>query len=155
MRLAGLIAAGIASSAGCTAVPPSCPEGATLREAPHAEGRTFWCADSRGRQQGDWMLVTRSGALLMKRRYRDGILDGPAAGFYASGRKHALGAYRNGKKEGEWRFWQESGRPIAKGRYENGLRHGTWTLWDAKGTHSRRVDYVRDVAQSGSEAPPR
>ena len=55
--------------------------------------------------------------------FKDGVLEGPYAAYYDSGRIRKKGTYVNGKEEGPWEFYLKTGKLKPRsGIYKNGVK---------------------------------
>lgn len=96
---------------------------------------------------------------------KEGVVEGPASYYYASGQLMETGTftkgqkdqkwvrysengsisavafYSLGKKTGTWLVYDESGRKRFEMNYENGDKTGVWTSWDENGAVASTKNY--------------
>jgi antitoxin component YwqK of YwqJK toxin-antitoxin module len=80
---------------------------------------------------------------------KDGVLNGKATYFFASGKVMEAGAMSNGLKNGQWTRYSENGITSAIGFYAAGKKSGTWTVFDEAGKKRMEMHYS-DGEKSGT-----
>lgn len=98
---------------------------------------------------------------------KEGVIEGEASYFYASGKLMesgyftkgqkdqkwtrysenggiiAIGFYKLGKKDGTWLVFDESGKKRFEMTYADGQKSGVWTSWDEQGKELSKADYTK------------
>lgn len=96
---------------------------------------------------------------------KEGVVEGPANYYFASGQLmesgmfskgqkdqkwirysetgsiHAVAFYNLGKKTGTWLVFDDKGNKRYEMNYENGEKTGTWTSWDENGAVASTKNY--------------
>lgn len=72
---------------------------------------------------------------------KDGILNGTANYFYASGKVMEAGMMLQGSKDGKWTRYNENGMTSAIGFYSLGKKSGTWVVFDETGKKRMEMNY--------------
>lgn len=72
---------------------------------------------------------------------KDGVINGKANYFFASGKLMESGLMVNGLKDGQWTRYNELGITSAIGFYAAGKKTGTWLVFDEKGTKRMEMNY--------------
>jgi antitoxin component YwqK of YwqJK toxin-antitoxin module len=72
---------------------------------------------------------------------KEGMLNGEANYFYASGNKMEAGQFKNGLKEDKWTRYSDNGSISAVGFYLGGKKNGTWLVYDEKGNKRFEMNY--------------
>jgi antitoxin component YwqK of YwqJK toxin-antitoxin module len=80
---------------------------------------------------------------------KDGVIEGPATYFYASGKVMESGMFTAGKKDGKWIRVNENGTTSAIAFYNLGKKTGTWLVYDNDG-HKRFEMSYQDGDKSGT-----
>ena len=79
---------------------------------------------------------------------KEGVVDGGAEYFYASGKLMETGLFKEGKKDDKWTRYNENGTISAVGFYNLGKKAGTWTVFDESGKKRFEMNYS-DGEKSG------
>lgn len=72
---------------------------------------------------------------------KEGVIDGPATYYYASGNKMEVGTFSNGQKDQKWIRYNENGTTSAIAFYNLGKKTGTWLVYDEKGNKRFEMTY--------------
>ncbi|MGZ3901412.1 MAG: toxin-antitoxin system YwqK family antitoxin [Bacteroidia bacterium] len=80
---------------------------------------------------------------------KDGIVNGEAVYYYASGKVMETGMFNNGKKDQKWIRYNESGTTNAVAFYNMGKKTGTWLVYDDNGKKRFEMNYI-DGEKSGT-----
>lgn len=72
---------------------------------------------------------------------KDGVLNGKATYFFASGKVMEAGVMANGMKDGQWTRYTETGLTSAIGFYTAGKKSGTWIVFDESGKKRMEMNY--------------
>lgn len=72
---------------------------------------------------------------------KNGIVDGAATYYYASGNKMETGEFKNGQKDQQWIRYNENGTTSAIAFYNLGKKNGTWLVFDDKGNKRFEMNY--------------
>jgi len=88
---------------------------------------------------------TRSmlGLPLLRAIYVNGLREGPATEFGASGARLAEGVYHQDRKQGTWTLYGREDLPTAIEPYEGGVLEGQGRLFEPAGTLSEEITYHR------------
>lgn len=73
---------------------------------------------------------------------KNGLANGEATYFYASGNIMEKGSFENGQKEGKWERFNENGLTIGLAAYSAGKKNGTWVVWDDNGKKRFEMHYT-------------
>lgn len=73
---------------------------------------------------------------------KDGVVNGEATYFYASGKVMESGMFTDGKKDQKWMRYNENGTTSAIAFYSLGKKSGTWLVFDEKGTKRFEMNYA-------------
>lgn len=84
-------------------------------------------------KSGNWTTYSRTGKLIRKLNYDNGLLDGKVELFYLNGKPKFTGQFRKGEKIDQWTYYTENGNIIAQGNYDQNRPTGIWTIFDIKG----------------------
>jgi uncharacterized protein len=85
------------ASAGCAAARTTCPDGTTLAHHIYSGlGESEWC------------------------RTREGVREGPEAGYYENGEPFVTGSFADGAQSGIWRYHFADGRTWRADRWDDG-----------------------------------
>jgi len=79
---------------------------------------------------------------------KEGVIQGEASYFYASGKLMETGFYTQGKKDQKWIRFSETGSVSAIAFYTLGKKSGTWLVYDANGKKRFEMNY-NDGQKSG------
>lgn len=79
---------------------------------------------------------------------KDGVIEGEASYFYASGKLMEIGYFSKGQKDQKWTRYSENGSVIAIAFYNLGKKSGTWLVFDDKGKKRFEMNY-NDGQKSG------
>jgi antitoxin component YwqK of YwqJK toxin-antitoxin module len=79
---------------------------------------------------------------------KEGVIEGEAAYFYASGTLMESGFFTKGQKDQKWTRYSENGSVIAIAFYTLGKKSGTWLVFDDKGKKRFEMNY-NDGQKSG------
>ncbi|HQQ94357.1 MAG TPA: hypothetical protein PLQ93_07370 [Bacteroidia bacterium] len=79
---------------------------------------------------------------------KEGVIEGQADYYYASGRLMETGYFHLGQKDRKWTRYAENGNVIAIGFYNLGKKTGTWLVFDEKGHKRFEMNYL-DGAKTG------
>jgi antitoxin component YwqK of YwqJK toxin-antitoxin module len=72
---------------------------------------------------------------------KEGVIDGPANYYYASGQVMEAGTFKNGQKDQKWTRYNENGSVSAVAFYNLGKKTGTWLVYDEKGNKRFEMNY--------------
>lgn len=72
---------------------------------------------------------------------KEGIIQGEASYFYASGKLMETGYFTKGQKDQKWTHYSENGSVIAIAFYSLGKKSGTWLVFDDKGKKRFEMNY--------------
>ncbi len=72
---------------------------------------------------------------------KEGIIDGEATYFYASGNKMETGTFTKGQKDQKWTRYNENGTVSAIAFYNLGKKTGTWLVYDETGKKRFEMNY--------------
>lgn len=72
---------------------------------------------------------------------KEGVIDGPASYFYASGKLMEVGTFTNGQKDQKWTRYNENGSVSAIAFYHVGKKTGTWVVFDDNGKKRFEMNY--------------
>jgi antitoxin component YwqK of YwqJK toxin-antitoxin module len=72
---------------------------------------------------------------------KDGVINGEANYYYASGKKMETGAFTNGLKDQKWMRFNENGTTSAIAFYTLGKKTGTWLVFDESGKKRFEMNY--------------
>lgn len=73
---------------------------------------------------------------------KEGVVNGEATYYYASGKIMESGTFTNGKKDQKWTRYTESGIPSAIAFYTLGKKSGTWLVYDDQGKKRFEMNYT-------------
>lgn len=71
----------------------------------------------------------------------DGVINGEATYYYASGNKMETGTFTNGLKDQKWIRFNENGSTSAIAFYNIGKKTGTWLVYDETGKKRFEMNY--------------
>jgi antitoxin component YwqK of YwqJK toxin-antitoxin module len=72
---------------------------------------------------------------------KEGVVEGPATYYYASGKLMETGMFTKGQKDQKWTRYHENGTLSAIAFYQAGKKTGTWLVYDEKGTQRFEMSY--------------
>lgn len=72
---------------------------------------------------------------------KDGVINGEATYYYASGDKMESGTFTNGQRDQKWIRYNESGKIAAIAFYNLGKKTGTWLVYDDNGNKRFEMNY--------------
>lgn len=72
---------------------------------------------------------------------KNGLIDGGATYYYASGNKMETGTFTNGQKDQKWVRFNENGSISAIAFYILGKKTGTWLVFDENGKKRFEMNY--------------
>jgi len=72
---------------------------------------------------------------------KNGLFNGEAKYYYASGKLMETGIFENGQKDGKWLRYNESGLTVGLAIYNLGKKNGTWIVWDDAGKKRFEMHY--------------
>jgi antitoxin component YwqK of YwqJK toxin-antitoxin module len=72
---------------------------------------------------------------------REGVVNGIATYYYASGNMMEQGVFTNGQKDQKWTRYNENGTISAVAFYNLGKKTGTWLVYDDKGHKRFEMNY--------------
>jgi len=75
----------------------------------------------------------------------DGLRNGEAKYYYASGQLMETGTFKNGQKDGKWLRYNETGITIGLAIYHLDKKNGTWMVWDDTGKKRFEMHYNMGV----------
>ncbi len=87
------------------------------------------------------VITSINNGLKSELEIKNGMIDGKANYFYASGKLMESGLMVNGLKDGQWTRYNETGLTSAIGFYTAGKKSGTWLVFDEKGTKRMEMNY--------------
>lgn len=73
---------------------------------------------------------------------KEGVIDGPANYYYASGKLMESGMFTKGQKDQKWVRYSESGAVSAIAFYALGKKTGTWLVFDDNGKKRFEMNYT-------------
>lgn len=73
---------------------------------------------------------------------KEGIIDGEAKYFYASGKLMETGTFTKGQKDQKWIRFNENGATSAVAFYNLGKKTGTWLVFDDNGKKRFEMNYM-------------
>lgn len=71
----------------------------------------------------------------------EGVINGPANYYYASGKLMESGTFTNGKKDQKWIRYSETGSISAIAFYNLGKKTGTWLVFDEQNKKRFEMNY--------------
>ena len=74
--------------------------------------------------------------------YKDGIIDGELAGWYAKNVKQVEGMVDKGEKTGVWKMYFESGKIKKQTTYSHNVEDGEETIWFENGNIEKKGTYA-------------
>jgi antitoxin component YwqK of YwqJK toxin-antitoxin module len=73
---------------------------------------------------------------------KDGVVNGAANYYYASGKLMESGMFTNGQKDQKWVRYNENGTVSAVAFYSLGKKTGTWLVYDDGGKKRFEMNYT-------------
>lgn len=73
---------------------------------------------------------------------KDGVVNGAATYYYASGKIMESGIFTSGKKDQKWVRYSEAGSISAVAFYNLGKKTGTWMVFDDNGKKRFEMNYT-------------
>lgn len=73
---------------------------------------------------------------------KEGVVDGTAKYFYASGNLMETGTFTKGQKDQKWVRFNENGSTSAVAFYNLGKKTGTWLVYDDNGKKRFEMNYT-------------
>ena len=73
---------------------------------------------------------------------KEGVIDGEATYFYASGNVMEKGMFTKGRKDQKWIRYNENGSTAAIAFYNLGKKTGTWLVFDENGKKRFEMNYT-------------
>lgn len=123
---------------------------------------------------GNWEY-RRGKILLLTEMYADGLLQGMAVRYFASGRPAEKKQWRQGVPDGEWMLYYNNGQVRmqtfflggklngslkaydydgnlqTEGSYKDGLKEGCWRFYGKQGDAGRELKYHKGVPENADE----
>jgi antitoxin component YwqK of YwqJK toxin-antitoxin module len=84
---------------------------------------------------------TENGAKKSEIEIKNGLFNGEATYFYASGKVMETGMFAEGQKDGKWLRYNETGITVGLAIYNSGKKNGTWMVWDDAGKKRFEMHY--------------
>ncbi|WP_317899255.1 toxin-antitoxin system YwqK family antitoxin [Aurantibacillus circumpalustris] len=91
--------------------------------------------------EGEATYFYASGKLMEKGMFTKGQKDNKWVRFNENGTTSAIAFYNVGKKTGTWLVFDETGKKRFEMNYNNGEKTGVWTNWDENGAVAGTKDY--------------
>lgn len=91
--------------------------------------------------EGEATYYSASGKLLEKGTFKQGKKDQKWVRFNTNGTTSAVAFYNLGKKTGTWLVYDENGKKRFEMNYADGEKTGVWTNWDENGAVAGTKDY--------------
>jgi len=73
---------------------------------------------------------------------KEGLIEGDATYYYASGKMMEKGAFTKGQKDQKWVRYNENGTVSAVAFYNLGKKTGTWLVYDEAGKKRFEMNYT-------------
>lgn len=73
---------------------------------------------------------------------KEGVIEGPAKYYYASGKLMESGFFTKGQKDQKWVRYNENGTTAAIAFYNLGKKTGTWLVYDENGNKRFEMHYT-------------
>lgn len=73
---------------------------------------------------------------------KEGVIDGEATYYYASGKVMEKGMFAKGQKDQKWTRYNENGSISAVAFYNYGKKTGTWLVFDENGKKRFEMNYL-------------
>lgn len=73
---------------------------------------------------------------------KEGVVEGPATYYYASGNLMEQGMFTKGQKDQKWLRYNENGTTSAIAFYNLGKKTGTWLVYDENGKKRFEMNYT-------------
>jgi len=93
--------------------------------------------------EGEATYFYASGKLMEKGMFTKGQKDQQWTRYNENGSTSAIAFYNLGKKTGTWLVYDEAGKKRFEMNYTNGEKTGIWTNWDENGAVAGTKDYSR------------
>jgi antitoxin component YwqK of YwqJK toxin-antitoxin module len=88
------------------------------------------------------MISKTSDGMRSELNVKEGVIEGPAVYYYASGKVMETGGFTKGQKDQKWTRYSEAGKISAIAFYNLGKKTGTWLVYDEQGTKRFEMVYV-------------
>lgn len=90
-----------------------------------------------------------SGVVRSQSNYKNGVLDGEFASWYANNQRESVGRYVDGKQHGKWNWWHENGMRKCVATFENGELVEPAMSWNDQGqrVESSELNVPRPVPE--------
>lgn len=82
-----------------------------------------------------------NGQLYIKKKFKDGEMDGEAWSYYKDGQPWSLNTFKNGVYHGKYKTWYENGQVNIDGQYVDGKEDGDWLIFYPTGQINTRGEY--------------
>lgn len=92
---------------------------------------------------GEATYYFASGNVMEKGIFTNGQKDQKWIRFNENGSTSAIAFYNLGKKTGTWLVYDENGKTRFEMNYNNGEKTGIWTSWDENGVVASTKDYSK------------
>lgn len=86
-----------------------------------------------GLKNGEWITYNRTGKLIRRLSYDNGLLHGKVELFYVNSKPKVAGQFDKGNKIGKWTYYTDKGKILAEGSFDSNKPIGIWTINDNKG----------------------
>jgi len=73
---------------------------------------------------------------------KEGVIEGEATYYYASGKLMEKGMFTKGQKDQKWVRYNENGTTSAIAFYNLGKKTGTWLVYDERGNKRFEMNYT-------------
>lgn len=87
------------------------------------------------------LISTTHNNLKAELTVKNGVINGEATYYYASGAKMESGTFTNGQRDQKWTRYNEQGQISAIAFYNLGKKAGTWLVFDDKGNKRFEMNY--------------
>jgi len=92
-------------------------------------------------KQGRWVYFSEKGDTLETKTYHNGVLNGPFAFYYSSGKKMRTGSWRNALEHGVWHHYTETDSLYLIDTWSNGKLNGNYRGYHPAGNISVQGTY--------------